>query len=248
MNRSWPIAVRIVDVAEALKPIEGIAQYPRVRLFVRHGDELLGSIDIPTWGTDAVPVERLRDVIARKFAKEMFARELSRQMAPDARPEELPPTSLSVVVPSCDREEDLRRLLGSLMRQRTRHSVEILVVDNRPSIGVARRVAAEFAPVRVIDEARPGLSFARNTGIAAARGEIIVATDDDVVAPEDWLEKLGQPFARPEVVAVTGQVLPLELDTTSQCLFETYGGLGKGFEWREFNRGWFDGRATAVPT
>jgi O-antigen biosynthesis protein len=41
-------------------------------------------------------------------------------------------------------------------------------------------------------------------------------------------------------MAVTGNVLPAELDTEAQRLFEAYGGLGRGFQRREFGSGWFE--------
>jgi hypothetical protein len=75
-----------------------------------------------------------------------------------------------------------------------------------------------------------------------------VATDDDVVAPPEWVERLLAPFARPDVTAVTGHVLPLELETEAQCRFESYGGLGKGFERLEVNGNWFRAFRAAVPT
>ena len=49
-------------------------------------------------------------------------------------------------------------------------------------------------------------------------------------------------------MAVTGHVLPIELDTPAQCLFEAYGGLGKGFEAFERDGAWFRSRRVAVPT
>ena len=244
---TWPVAVRMIDVQRPLAPLTGLDTYPWLRLIVSHGSELIGSVDLETAGASVLPAERQRDVIAREFGDRLFAQHL-RGILGAATSETMAPTSVSIVVPSCDREMDLRRCLESLVRQRTRHALDIVVVDNRPRQGTAQRVAREFSRVRVVTEARPGLSFARNTGIRHASGDIIVATDDDVVAPEDWIEKLIDPFSRPEVACVTGHVLPLELETEAQVLFEAYGGLGKGFEPRDFDRRWFDGHRTAVPT
>jgi GT2 family glycosyltransferase len=247
-SAAWPIAIRMVDLGTPLAPLEGLARYARVRVIVSQGRDLIGSVDLETNGADTVAAERLRDVIVRKLGLEVFEGRLTAALLDRLPTVRLTPTDVSIVVPSCDREADLRRCLASLARQRTRHALEIIVVDNRPRAGTARRVALEFTGVRVLDEARPGLSYARNAGIRAATGEIIVATDDDVVAPEGWIERLLEPFVRPEVACVTGNVLPLELETEAQYLFEEYGGLGKGFAYREFDRGWFDGFRSAVPT
>jgi hypothetical protein len=47
---------------------------------------------------------------------------------------------------------------------------------------------------------------------------------------------------------VTGNILPLELETPAQRLFELYGGLGRGFEQRIVNRDWFNQFSRGVPT
>ncbi|MGB3511117.1 MAG: glycosyltransferase, partial [Microcoleaceae cyanobacterium] len=98
----------------------------------------------------------------------------------------------------------------------------------------------EFPSVKLISESRQGLAYARNAGFVASTGDIVIATDDDVTLPPDWLEKLVAPFARPEVMIVTGNVLPIELETIYQRFFERYGGLGRGFEPFEVNSDWFE--------
>ena len=251
MSRStaWPIAVRTTDISKPLRPLEGLATYSRVRVFLSSGPDLVGSVDIWNRGADVVPVPRLIDAIAKRFGPLLHARQVRAQLMinePPASP--LPPASVSVIIPTCGRPDDLRRCLASLVAQQTRHKLELVVVDNSPSSPAGGEVVREFPGVRMIAESRPGLSFARNTGIRHATGEIIVATDDDVTAPETWIEKLVAPFVRPEVAAVNGHVLPAELETEAQCRFEAYGGLGKGFTAFEANGTWFRTRRAAVPT
>jgi GT2 family glycosyltransferase len=157
--------------------------------------------------------------------------------------------SASVVIATCDRPDALRECLRSLSEQKTTHSIEIIVVDNHPASGLTAPVVAEFPAIRKINETRAGLSFARNAGFAASKGEILVCTDDDVTFPPDWLENLLEPFDRNDVMLVTGHVLPLELETCSQIEFENYGGLGRGYERFDYDRKWFDSfRRKAVPT
>jgi O-antigen biosynthesis protein len=250
IRAEWPIAVRMVNIGEALREIADVTPYPRTRVFVTDGSDLLGSVDI--WNARRpITATRLRDTIAEWLAQAIARRALARGIQRRAGDDTVPlpdSVSVSIIVPTCHRPDDLRRCLASLCTQRTARRVEIVVVDNRPSIGTGRAIAREFPGVVVIDEQRPGLSYARNAGFAAATGDILVATDDNVVAPPDWIEKLVAPFARPDVMAVTGHVLPLELETESQCRFEAYGGLGKGFNRFEVDGYWFQSLGGAVPT
>lgn len=155
---------------------------------------------------------------------------------------------VSVVVATLDRPDDLRECLTALIGQITCCRVEIIVVDNNPLSGLTRPVVADFPCVRLVTEARRGLAYARNRGILAATGDIIVTTDDDVIAPADWIEKLLGPFVDPDVMVVTGNILPWRLETRAQRLFESYGGLGRGDRRRLFDRSWFHGFISAVPT
>ena len=157
--------------------------------------------------------------------------------------------SVTVVVATLDRPADLTNCLRYLRAQRTSRTVDIIVVDNNPMSGQTPPVVDQFPEVRLSRETRRGLSYARNAGIRASQGEIVVTTDDDVTMPDDWLEKLVAPFVRKEVMIVTGNVLPLELETPAQRQFEMYGGLGRGFERKEVGRDWFDSfRFSAVRT
>ncbi|HEX8137896.1 MAG TPA: glycosyltransferase [Pyrinomonadaceae bacterium] len=162
-----------------------------------------------------------------------------------------PPTtvSVSIVIGTRDRPGDLHGCLSGLVAQQTNRQVEIIVVDNNPSSGETAEVVAMFPGVRLVREERRGVACARNAGILASVGEIIVTVDDDVRVPSDWLEKLVAPFSRSDCWAVTGNVLPLETETAGARLFEAYGGLGRGAEPFEVDREWFKSfRLRAVPT
>ena len=125
-----------------------------------------------------------------------------------------------------------------MQTQNTSRRVEIVVVDNNPESEFTPPVVAEFPEGRSGKENRKGLSYARNKGIVCSTGDIIVAIDDDVVVPPNWLENLVAPFVRDEVAIVTGNVLPFQLETRAQQPFDAYGGLGKGFDKFEVNYNW----------
>ena len=138
----------------------------------------------------------------------------------------------SLVICTRDRPDDLSRCLASLFAQ-SRAPDEVIVVDNAPRDERTREVA-RAAGVRYVREDRPGLDIARNTGARAATGAIVAYTDDDVVLHPRWLERLTQAFDGARVMASTGLVLPAELETTAQQIFEHHWGFGRGFERIDF--------------
>jgi GT2 family glycosyltransferase len=243
------VAIRQVDVKRPLRPIADVTPYARTRVFVFDAGELIGAVDIRN-AYGPLSATRLRDEIARSLGLRLMTRSVASQSNAAERTPALPPgIRVSIVIPTCNRPDDLRRCLAALETERQSRDVEIIVIDNRPGpSSPTRAVAAEFNGIVFIEEPRPGLSYARNAGFAAATGEILIAIDDDVTVPEGWLERLLAPFGRQDVAVVTGNVLPVELDTEAQALFEAYGGLGKGFDRLERNGGWFRAMRGAVPT
>jgi glycosyltransferase involved in cell wall biosynthesis len=248
------VAVRTVDLSQPLQALTDVFDYAGVRLFVTWGDRPLGSVDIAN-RHQPISQTRLRECIAAKLTVKLLQEGLIQHFAPASlvssatRPAALPATiPVSVVVATYDRPDDLRNCLHCLVNQVSPRSVEIIVVDNHPASGLTAAVVAEFHGVVLVHEPRKGLAYARNAGFSASRGDVVIATDDDVTMPLDWLEKLVAPFVNPDVMAATGNVLPLELETAAQRLFEAYGRLGCGYERMVVDGGWFQQFRSAVPT
>lgn len=142
-----------------------------------------------------------------------------------------PRFSTAVIICTRNRPDDLRSCLASIANLDPGPD-EVIVVDNAPEDG-GSRLAVDDARALGIDvlyvpEPRPGLSVARNAGIRASRAEIIAFTDDDVAVHPRWLHRLQAAFIGPEVMATTGLVLPSELETEAQQLFQWNHG---GYEW-----------------
>src|SRR3954467_2022815 len=98
---------------------------------------------------------------------------------------------VSVVIPTYNRAEELRRTLDSLGRISFAQPWEVLVVDNN-STDATRSVvmdAQRTFPVecRYLLAKEQGRYAAMNSGIAAASGEIIASTDDDARPEPEWL-------------------------------------------------------------
>jgi GT2 family glycosyltransferase len=95
--------------------------------------------------------------------------------------------------------------------------LELLVVDQSTGDAteqVARSVASGDPRLRYVRLAQRGLSRAYNRGAREARYELLAFTDDDCLAPSDWLRSVAGAFTEhPEAGLVYGQVLgPLESD------------------------------------
>jgi len=148
---------------------------------------------------------------------------------------------VSIVATTRDRPQDLEDCLHSLLELEY-PSYEIVVVDNAPSTNetsdLVQKIRMQHANVRYVLEEIPGLSQARNCGMIAARGEIVVFTDDDIVADPAWLTALVSGFSVDDNVAcVTGLILPKELDTPAQVWCEEHGGFGKGYTRKIYDTG-----------
>lgn len=138
--------------------------------------------------------------------------------------------TVSVVVCTRDRPTALRACLDSLLACDPT-AAEIVVVDNAPRTDDTRRLLDEYPTVRYVLEPKAGLSAARNRGIAVSRGDIIAFTDDDVIVTPEWVERVLAAFTAPDVLCMTGLVLPAELRTESQWVFEKeFGGFGQGYQ------------------
>lgn len=151
-------------------------------------------------------------------------------------PEQLP--ELCVAVCTHNRPRQLKRCLDALLPQLARSDVSrILVVDNAPVDDESEKVARD-AGVDYVREPVAGLNFARNAAVKQCRCGWIAYVDDDVVVAPGWARALRRATAATrDVAAVTGQILPLALDTAAQLAFERRGGFRRGFEPSSFNRG-----------
>jgi GT2 family glycosyltransferase len=99
--------------------------------------------------------------------------------------------SASVVVPTRDRAAYLEVALASVAPQARAAGAGLVVVDDGSADPGATAQAAARHGARLEAHAAPrGLNAARNTGVAATTGEVVVFVDDDVEAPDGWLSAL----------------------------------------------------------
>jgi len=114
-----------------------------------------------------------------------------------------------VVVPawSWERRDELAGCLRAIERQTLRPSETIVVIDHNQELLEWTREA--FPAIQSIPNRHDrGVVGARNSGVEAASGDVIVLTDDDTEAEPTWIEGLASCFEDPNVVGVTGELLP----------------------------------------
>ncbi len=126
---------------------------------------------------------------------------------------------LSVVIRSYNRLPALVGVLESLLAQR-HDAFEIIVVDQsteKPADATTKLAALAQDPrLRVLTFPPLGGGRARNIGVAAARGEVVVLLDDDdTPVGTDWLTKMEAPFADPGCLGITCRHLWRENDEPS---------------------------------
>lgn len=120
---------------------------------------------------------------------------------------------ISVVLSTYNRAEHLARALESLARQVTSGiDYEIVVVNNNSTDNteeVVRSFIERDPHFQYVFERRQGLSYGRNAGIAAARADLVVFTDDDIEFSPSWIQQNYEAsLAFPEADYFGGRVLP----------------------------------------
>src|SRR5207247_3830534 len=126
---------------------------------------------------------------------------VSKAFAAGPFPPDLRWPKISVVVCTYNGASTIRDTLEAL-RDLDYPAFEVIVV-NDGSTDETGQIASTY-PYRVINEENQGLSRARNTGIAAATGEMVAFIDDDAYPDPHWLRFLALSFMEDDYAAVGG--------------------------------------------
>jgi len=111
---------------------------------------------------------------------------------------------VSIVIPAYNAEEEIPPCLDSLLNQTfPKEQYEIIVVSDG-STDRTEEVIRIYDGAKIIAQANQGPAAARNNGVRASKGDIIVFTDSDCVPEKNWLEEMLKPFSDAEVVGVQG--------------------------------------------
>lgn len=123
---------------------------------------------------------------------------------------------VSIIICTYNRVALLVKTLESLLSLNRLSEAEVIVVDNRSTDTTAdavKRFLEEHAgelDARYILEPVQGLSAARNTGILAAKADIIAFLDDDAIPCPGWIDTIVSTFgSRPDCMAMGGPIAPI---------------------------------------
>jgi GT2 family glycosyltransferase len=120
-----------------------------------------------------------------------------------------------------DRWNDLVAAVESVRQQILPPSEIIIAIDHNPAL--LKRVRKQLSGVVIVENTEAcGLSGVRNSGIAAAKGEIIAFLDDDAIATPDWLMLLSEGFTDPQILGIGGAVIPVWLENHPTWLPEEF--------------------------
>lgn len=243
-----PVVVADIDLRDPVSSVSLPPGYRGAHVLVRFGGEALGVIDLPTDGSRSeISAREILDAADASVGGRIRARcravgmdvpsalpadglPLERSLFLEGRQELLQTApAVTVVIPSSGgRVDEIRRCIGACL-QLEYPEFEVIIVDNAPHNGVIAHVADDFAHdrrFRRVAEPAPGVSAARNRGIREAAGEIVAFIDDDEVPDPHWLSEVWRGFNQAEgVECVTGAMLPMELTTDAQLIFEALGGF-----------------------
>lgn len=249
-NGNRPLWVGQLDIAnppDQLGPIESSqTRYEAARLLIRFQGEPIGMLTAEL--TDnTVDIAATRATAASLFA-DQIAKIAKSKWTPGSEPlstlsheleqvqaEALP--AISVVIGTRQRPEQVIDCINLVFKQDYPSPIEVIVVHNGgDGTPTAAAIDASFGGderIRYLEDARPGLSRARNIGLSAARFPITAFLSDDIRVDPLWLLGIARGFARHEDVhCVTGFCPPMYLDTAEQLMFESSMAWGtrQGFE------------------
>ena len=129
---------------------------------------------------------------------------------------------ISVVVCSYNGSATIPETLEELMKLNY-SNYEVIVVNDGSTDNLAEIVKA--FPVQLISTENQGLSAARNTGLYAARGEIIAYIDDDAYPDRDWLSYIAYAYANSDHASIGGpNIAPCGEGFIATCVANAPGG------------------------
>ncbi len=123
---------------------------------------------------------------------------------------------LTVIITAFQEPGTIGGAIEAFLPQLPEDAELIVVCPDPETAAVVEGYAARYPSVRHVADPQRGKPFALNIGLRAARGEIVVLSDGDVVVAKEALRPLLAPFEDPEVGAVSGR--PVSINPANTML------------------------------
>lgn len=153
----------------------------------------------------------------RKGLNELFRRKRQQPIIHPTLSKKVYPNTLSVIICTANRNDFAVKAAISVLNQDfDPNKYEVIIVNNSTKPFPVKELPES---VRVITESSLGLSKARNTGAAAAKGEYLLYIDDDARANAGLLSSIYSAFESHKNTAIVGGQIFLNLPTPSPKIF-----------------------------
>lgn len=128
---------------------------------------------------------------------------------------------ITIIIPAYNEEKTIIQTLNSICHNKTSYSVEIIVANNNSTDNTAKLVQA--CGITCLIEPRQGIAFARNCGLAQARGKYIINADADTIYPKYWIDEIIKPLVKNERVVLSyGRYSFLPVGNTGRLTYFFY--------------------------
>lgn len=149
---------------------------------------------------------------------------------------------ISVLIPTKNRKDSLRKVLESLQKQ-SFNNFEIIIADGHSTDGTLELISRFVSqmPIKIVD-GEGGLVAAMNNAWRAALGVIVIRTDDDVVATPHWLKSIWETFQVDKTIGgVTGPTIIPQENLKTRDVFLAQEKFRSGFWfWRLLGKIYYD--------
>lgn len=108
---------------------------------------------------------------------------------------------ISIIIPAYNEEENILKTLYSLSFSKTKHPLEIIVVNNNSIDATEKLVNA--CNVNCIKETKQGITNARNGGLSVSKGVYIINADADTIYPDTWIDDMVSPLINDQSICLT---------------------------------------------
>lgn len=106
---------------------------------------------------------------------------------------------ISLIVPAYNEEKYIGNCLSSIEKY-GKDLFEVIVINNASTDNTSK-VVENFPNVRLINETKKGLPFARNRGLSEAKGDIVAFVDADTMIKKGWVDRIKKEFEKDEKLA-----------------------------------------------